>query len=177
MRDTVFSLFVVLVNLALRLPGHALRACLLRSVAAADVGPASAIQRGVRLTTRGGIRIGAGCNINSQVLLDGRGGLQIGSLVNISPGALLLTAEHDVRSPGFAGRARAVEIGDRCWIATRAIVLPGASLGEGVVVAAGAIVRGRVPPWTIVAGNPARPIGSRPRDAQQTLVRYARFLH
>jgi maltose O-acetyltransferase len=54
-------------------------------------------------------------------------------------------------------------VGDRAWIGYRAIVLPGVSIGEGAVVGAGAVVSRDVPPFTIVAGNPARPIGERSR--------------
>jgi acetyltransferase-like isoleucine patch superfamily enzyme len=50
---------------------------------------------------------------------------------------------------------RPVEIGDNVWIASRAIILPGTTIGEGSVVAAASVVRGRVAPYTIVAGNPA----------------------
>jgi acetyltransferase-like isoleucine patch superfamily enzyme len=164
-------------RLALKLPGHALRAWLLRRVARFEIGPACAIQRGVRITSRGRVSIGAGCNINSGVLLDGRGELTVGDLVNISEDVLLLTADHDPRSPTFEGRARPIQIGDRTWIATRAIVLPGTVIGDGALVAAGSVVHGEVAPGTIVAGNPAIEIGMRPPTAQQELIRFARFLY
>ena len=47
------------------------------------------------------------------------------------------------------------------WIATGAIVLPGVTIGEGAVVGAGSVVARDVPPWTVVAGNPAREIKKR----------------
>jgi carbonic anhydrase/acetyltransferase-like protein (isoleucine patch superfamily) len=47
------------------------------------------------------------------------------------------------------------------WIGHGAIVLPGRSIGTGAVIAAGAIVTKDVPPYTIVGGNPARPIKRR----------------
>jgi maltose O-acetyltransferase len=56
-----------------------------------------------------------------------------------------------------------VTIGDRVFIGARAIVLSGVTIGEGAAVAAGAIVTKDVDPYTIVAGVPARPIGSRPK--------------
>jgi acetyltransferase-like isoleucine patch superfamily enzyme len=177
LKDHAFSLFLVGVNLALRLPGNAFRIWLLIRVARVDVGTGCAIQRDVKLTGRGGVTIGTRCNINSGVVLDGRGGLTIGSLVNISGGALLLTADHDPRSATFAGRSRSVDLGNRAWIASRAIVLPGTTVGDGAIVAAGAVVHGHVEPWTIVAGNPATVIGTRPPDAQQDMLSFARFLH
>lgn len=65
-----------------------------------------------------------------------------------------------------------VVIGHDVWIGHGAIVLPGRSIGTGAVVAAGAIVTKDVPAYTIVAGNPARPIKRRfPEDIAERLVR------
>jgi hypothetical protein len=58
-------------------------------------------------------------------------------------------------------RSHRVHIGHDVWIGHGAIVLPGHSIGNGAVIAAGAIVTKDVPAYTIVAGNPARPIRRR----------------
>jgi phosphonate metabolism protein (transferase hexapeptide repeat family) len=58
-------------------------------------------------------------------------------------------------------RAHRVVIGHDVWIGHGAIVLPGRSVGDGAVIAAGSIVTKDVTPYTIVAGNPARPIRQR----------------
>jgi phosphonate metabolism protein (transferase hexapeptide repeat family) len=58
-------------------------------------------------------------------------------------------------------REHRVHIGHDVWIGHGAIVLPGRCIGTGAVVAAGAIVTKDVPAYTIVAGNPARPIRQR----------------
>jgi carbonic anhydrase/acetyltransferase-like protein (isoleucine patch superfamily) len=55
------------------------------------------------------------------------------------------------------------------WIGHGAIVLPGRSIGDGAVVAAGAVVTKDVPPYAIVGGNPARVI--RPRFPDDTAAR------
>jgi chloramphenicol O-acetyltransferase type B len=52
-------------------------------------------------------------------------------------------------------------IGDGVWIGMRAMVMPGVTIGEGAIIASGAIVTKDVAPYTIVAGNPAKPIKSR----------------
>jgi len=66
---------------------------------------------------------------------------------------------------GFAGLPD-TEIGPDCWIGHGAIVLPGARLGAGVIAGAGAVVGGSVPPYSVVAGNPARVIRRRFGEAE-----------
>lgn len=176
LRRAAYDLFIATCNGLLALPGHRLRLVVLRRLAGNSIGEGTSIGRRARIEGKGGIVIGRGCNVNARVHLDGRGGLHLGSQVNVSPEAILLSAEHDLRSSDFAGRERATRVGDRAWIASRAMLLPGADVGEGAVVGAGAVVRGRVEPWTIVAGNPAREVGRRPIDAQQTLHPYRRWL-
>jgi phosphonate metabolism protein (transferase hexapeptide repeat family) len=71
-------------------------------------------------------------------------------------------------------REHSVEIGHDVWIGHGAIVLPGRSIGTGAVVAAGAIVTKDVPTYTIVGGNPARPIKRRfTEDVAERLMRLA----
>ncbi|WP_316182333.1 MULTISPECIES: chloramphenicol acetyltransferase [unclassified Bradyrhizobium] len=68
-------------------------------------------------------------------------------------------------------REHHVQIGHDVWIGHGAIVLPGRNIGTGAVVAAGAIVTKDVPAYTVVAGNPARPIKRRfPREVEQRLL-------
>lgn len=65
-----------------------------------------------------------------------------------------------------------VNIGHDVWIGHGAIVLPGRSIGTGAVVAAGAIVTKDVPAYTIMAGNPARPVKRRfPEEVAERLIR------
>jgi acetyltransferase-like isoleucine patch superfamily enzyme len=177
MRRLAYDVYLRLVNVLLRVPGHRVRRLVFVKLIGADAAGDISLERGVRVTVKGGVTVGESTNINSGVVLDGRGGLRIGSKVNISPEALILTAEHDARSPDFAGVESGVVIADRVWIATRAMVLPGSRVGEGAVVAAGAVVRGEVEPWSIVAGNPARQVGERPTDAQSSMLPYRRWLH
>jgi acetyltransferase-like isoleucine patch superfamily enzyme len=176
-RRLAYDVYVRLVNALLRVPGHRFRRLVLVILVRADAAGDVSLERGVRVTGKGGVALGENTIVNTGVVLDGRGGLQIGSKVNISPEALILTAEHDPRSPDFAGVDSGVVIGDRVWIATRAMVLPGSRVGEGAVVGAGAVVKGEVEPWSIVAGNPARKVGDRPADAQSSMPPYRRWLH
>lgn len=54
-----------------------------------------------------------------------------------------------------------ITIGNDVWFATRAVVLPGTTIGDGSIVAAGAVVRGEFPPMSIIAGSPARAVSVR----------------
>ena len=58
--------------------------------------------------------------------------------------------------------AAPVEIADDVWIGYGAAILKGVQLGRGAIVGAGSVVTSDVPPWTIVAGIPARPVGPVP---------------
>lgn len=109
-----------------------------------------------------GLEIADNVHINRGCLLDARGGLKIGESASISYDVKLLTGSHDAQSPSFAGRFFPIEIGRRAWIGAGATVLQGVKIGEGGVVAAGSVVTKDVPPFTIVGGVPARPIGIRP---------------
>lgn len=177
LKQAAFDVYLVSVNGLLRWPGHTFRIFVLYRLCRWDIGTGTSVERGLRVTTKGGVRLGSGCNINRDVTLDGRGGLAIGDQVNISPEVAVLTAEHDPDSPCFKGRTRSVTIGSRSWLATRATILPGAVLGEGAVVGAGAIISGIVPPWSIVGHGPAREIRSRDPGAQAMLESYRRWLH
>lgn len=87
--------------------------------------------------------------------------ITIGDDVCIGEDVRLLTGSHDIGSPTFDLVVKPIEICDNVWIATGAIVLPGVKIGEGAVVAAGAVVTKDVAPWTVVGGNPARFIRKR----------------
>ncbi|HVM92275.1 MAG TPA: acyltransferase [Terriglobales bacterium] len=110
------------------------------------------------------ISVGEGSVINRGVVLDGRFPLTIGENVSISIQTIILTLEHDLSAADFRAVGAPVVIGDRAFIGARAIVLPGITIGEGAAVAAGGVVSRDVPPYAIVAGVPARVIGSRSRN-------------
>lgn len=110
------------------------------------------------------ITIGDNTVINRFTYLDGRVPLYIGNNVNLSHYTIIQTLTHDPQNPDFVCIEKPVAIMDHAWIGTRAIILPGVTVGEGAVVAAGAVVSKDVAPYTIVAGMPARKIGDRSRD-------------
>lgn len=110
------------------------------------------------------ISIGDCCHVNRGVILDGRGGLKIGNNVSVSYNVVLMTGGHDPNSIDFKGRFSPIVIEDNVWIGVNATVLQNVKIGKGAVVAAGAVVTKDVPPYTFVAGIPARAIGNRRED-------------
>ena len=122
------------------------------------------------------ITIGEHCIIGDSCFLDGRSGLVIGNSVNLGSHVTIYTREHDVNSPDFAETGSPVTIGDHAWVSSHSIILPGVTIGEGAVVAAGAVVPKNVPPFTIVGGNPARPLGTRSTDLRYKLGYAKRFV-
>lgn len=96
-----------------------------------------------------------------------QGPVHIGKFVMMGPEVLIYTKNHeveDIEKPMiFQGEtaAQLVIIGDDVWIGARAIVLPGVHIGQGAVIAAGAVVTRNVEPYTIVGGVPAKLIKNR----------------
>jgi acetyltransferase-like isoleucine patch superfamily enzyme len=144
-----------------RLPSRTLRGLYLRHWLG-KLGAQTGVQMGCRFLNGRKIFLGDRNVINFGCLLDGRKfNIRIGHDVSIGPEATILTLGHDPKSPTFEDRGGDVVIGDRAWICFGAIILPGVTVGEGAVVGAGAVVTKDVEPYTIVAGNPARPVGKR----------------
>jgi maltose O-acetyltransferase len=119
---------------------------------------------------RTGVSIGANSRINRDCMIDVRGGVTIGDNVSISPQVAISTAAHSAVDRGFRVEIRPVAIEDNVWIGMRATILGGVTLGRGSVVAAGAVVTKDVPPLTIVAGVPAKPVGMRPEEASHYVI-------
>ncbi|MBR1871021.1 MAG: putative colanic acid biosynthesis acetyltransferase [Kiritimatiellae bacterium] len=99
--------------------------------------------------------IGPRCDIYNKAFVS------LGDNTVISQDGFICTASHDTSSPMMELETKSISIGDKVWIGARAIILPGVTIGEGAVVAAGAVVTKDVAPWTVVAGNPATPVKNR----------------
>ena len=105
-------------------------------------------------------RIGAGTWIGAFTVIDGSGGLTIGAGCDISSGAQIYThssVRRCVSDRAFPTVERApVHVGDHVFVGAGAVVNMGVTIGDHSVVAAGAVVTRDVPPYTVVAGVPAR---------------------
>ncbi|MBC8165300.1 MAG: acyltransferase [Bryobacteraceae bacterium] len=97
--------------------------------------------------------------------LGGEAGITIGDNVNISSQCVILGGMHDPDDPQFRGILTPTVIEDYAWLATRVTLTGGIRIGRGAVVAAGAVVTRDVPPYTVVAGVPAKRIKDRNPEA------------
>lgn len=109
------------------------------------------------------LRLGSGCVIGRGSHIVAHHSIDIGDDVFTGPYVYITDQNHTYADPDTPiGRQwpvnAPVRIGAGSWLGTGAIILPGADVGRNVVVAAGAVVRGKVPDRCVVAGVPARVI-------------------
>lgn len=107
------------------------------------------------------LRIGHNTHVNRGCYIQCFEKITIGNNVSIGPLNRIMAGGHDVNSPTFEGLHKPIVIDDYVWTGIGATILQGVHIGEGAVVAAGAVVTKDVPPYTIVGGVPARVIGNR----------------
>lgn len=108
------------------------------------------------VSVTGPLTIGEASFINYGASISAHAGVTIGREVLIGNYAMIMDNDyHDPLDHNRLGASKPIVIEDRAWIGARAIVLKGVRIGEGAVVAAGAVVTKDVPPRTMVAGVPA----------------------
>lgn len=104
--------------------------------------------------------IASGVELNG--LIDCRGQVTIEKNVFAGHDIMILTGYHDYEKFGeerkLSAGSKPVHIKEGAWLATRCIIMPGVTIGEHSVVAAGAVVTSDVPPYAVVAGVPAKVI-------------------
>jgi acetyltransferase-like isoleucine patch superfamily enzyme len=159
----LYWLAIFATNLNGWIPIHSIRHPIYRTVFRIGLPKDSIIYCGCRFFFPWGVSIGRHSIVGDHAFLDGRKGLSIGNNVDIAQEVRIYTLEHDPESTSFAPKGGPVVIGDWAYIGSRATVLPGVTIGEGAVVAAGAVVTKNVDPWTIVGGVPAKLIRTRTR--------------
>lgn len=157
---------VIRINLLIiaYIPSHLFRNFLYKNIFHMDIGKNVVIYYGAEIRAPWNIHIGEGTVIGDKAILDGRSGIKIGKNVNFSTGVWIWTNQHKVNDISFGIEGKPVIIEDRVWLSNRTIILPGVTVGEGAVVAAGAVVTKSVEPFVIAGGVPARKIGEREKQ-------------
>lgn len=158
------------------IPNHAVRQLVYQRVLGMKVAPGAVIYRKPELRAPNKISVGPRSIIGTNCILDGRSGITIGADVNLSSEVAIWTLQHDPQAPDFGTRGGPVVIEDHAWVSFRAVVLPGVTIGEGAVIAAGSIVTKDVEPWSIYAGTPAKKIGERAKNMSYELGKHTPFL-
>jgi len=115
----------------------------------------------VRITRPWDLVMGDRCAIGPRTRFYNLANLTIGRQVVISQDVYICGGTHDYTDPVYPLLRRSVVIGSYVWIAAGAFIGPGVTIGEGAVIGARAVVMKDVEPWTVVAGNPARPVKKR----------------
>lgn len=111
------------------------------------------------------LSVGNDVFLNAGTFIDSKGGVIIGNAVGIGEFVRIFTHAHS--ESDHAERTYApVTIGDYAKIYTGAMIFPGVSIGEQAIVAGGAVVTGDVPPNTVVAGIPAKPLRPRKNEGR-----------
>ncbi len=159
-----------------RVPSHRFRLWFYRQIMGFAIDKGSFIFMDAWFDCKRHFVMGKDSVVNQNCRLDNRGGLTIGNNVSISAETCILTADHDIHLHDAAGRNRAVDIHDYVFIGTRAMILPGVTIGRGAVVAAGAVVTKDIEAFAIVGGVPAKVIGRRPTNLDYS-ASYVRLFH
>jgi maltose O-acetyltransferase len=106
----------------------------------------------------GELRIGTGCFLNYGVDIVAGSTITIGDAVLVGPLVSIVDDDMHQIEPSRARRVAPITIGDDVWLGRGVIVLPGASIGDHSVIAAGSVVRGEIPARVVAAGSPAKVI-------------------
>jgi len=136
-----------------------------------EVGEHSVIDSFVKVKPAGGVGdvvIGAWSVINSGCVLYTGNGLKIGNQVAIAANCTFAPVNHayqdrsrPIREQGFLPSKGGIVIEDDVWIGANCVLLDGAILRQGCVIAAGSVVRGEIEAYTVNAGQPLRVVGRR----------------
>lgn len=119
----------------------------------------------------GDVIIGDNCYINACSVLYSGNGIAMGKYVLVGPCTVIAPANHAferrdefIRHQGFMPSKGGVVIEDDVWIGANCVILDGAYIRRGAIVAAGSVVNNEVPEYAIVAGTPAEVVSMRPEN-------------
>lgn len=133
----------------------------------AKVGENIHINEGVVIRNIEKMEVGDNVFLGVDNYLQAAAGLEIGDNTMLGPGVKIWTQNHkfeDIDTPiveqGYDFKK--VKIGKNVWVGANVFIMPGAEIGDGCIISAASVVGAKkIPPYSILAGNPARFIGKR----------------
>jgi len=137
-------------------PGSRYRVWLLR-LFGARIGVGVVIKPGLRVKFPWRLIVGDHTWLGEDLWIDNLVNVEIGANCCISQGAYLCTGSHDWNKPTFDLIVKPIRIEDAAWVAARAVVAPGVTIGKGAVLSLGSVATADLLPWTIYQGCPAKP--------------------
>lgn len=152
--------WIILNNIISSFPSQTIRIAVLKLMGA-KIGKDVGMYGGNEYRNPKGLIVGEGSTLGHRAILDARKGLIIGRSVCFGTEVMIWSLHHDYNDLDFKVHGAPVNIGDFVWLGSRCIILPGVTIGEGAVVAAGAVVTKDVAPYTIVGGIPAKQVSVR----------------
>ncbi len=141
-------------------PFYAWKRCIWRCFGA-HIGQGVLLRSTVRCNYPWKVTIGDFAWIGEEVWLYALDRITIGAHAVISQQTYLCTGSHELSDPHFSLKTAPIIIGDGAWIALRAVIMPGLTIGAGAVISANALLTKHAQPWTIYRGSPALPCGMR----------------
>ena len=128
----------------------------------AKIHKSAKIRRTARIDCPWNLTMGELSALGDHARIIARAPVHVGSSCTLSQYTKILTRAHDPLDPDYQIYTAPVTIHDDAWIAADVVVMPGVTVGEGVVVGARSFVDRSIEPWKIAAGEPALPRRPRP---------------
>ena len=140
------------------------------------------MDRSANIVAPDGLDIGRYVYIGPKCFINAEGGVHLGEGSILAPEVVILSSSHDYKAANLLpydvyDEHRPVRIGAGVWVGYRSMICPGVTIGDGAVIAMGAVVTKTVEAGDIVGGNPAKVIGRRKNQDIEKLVSEKDFFH
>lgn len=136
----------------------------LLNIAGAHINSSARIYSNISLYGNGKLYIGQKTFVGHEVIIisSSKCEVRIGDFVDIGPRVYIGTGSHeitpDLERMAGEGNSKSIIIENGCWIGACTTILPGVTIGEKTIIAAGSVVTTNIPAYTIAAGVPCKPI-------------------
>ena len=108
----------------------------------------------IRVINGGSLNVGNNCFINCNSFITVLGKTTIGNNCMIGPGVMIFDHDHDYKALGGISSGKMISgeitIGDNVWIGANSVILKGTKIGDNCVIAAGCVISGTIPPYTMI---------------------------